>query len=223
MLYIFFFSDDLFGEELAELKSGGTKLKWIGLTGGLGSGKSLAGRIWRNLGFPVLDADTIAQAVVGPGTEGHRQIETYFGTGVLNPDRTIDRAKLASIVFQDAVALRHLEQITHPRVRNWVTTERELWSARGFKLCFYDVPLLYEKKMEADFDKVVVVDATKDLRLARAGKRSGMSAADFQRREGFQIPLTEKVARADFVLQNEGTLEELETQVRNITSVLLGP
>lgn len=197
-------------------------MKWIGLTGGLGSGKSQAGRIWREMGFPVLDADKIAQAVVGPGTEGYFQIEAYFGKQVFQDDQTLDRGQLAKIVFQDAKALHHLEQITHPKVRHWVTTERELWRARGFQLCFYDVPLLFEKRMKSDFDKIVVVNAGLALRRQRASLRTGMSELEFSRREGFQIPIAEKVIQADYVIENEGTLLELEMQVRNITSILLG-
>ena len=196
-------------------------MKWIGLTGGVGSGKSTAARLWKDLGVPVMDADQIAKAVVAPGTDAWTQVKAHFGADVLFEDGSLKRSALAEIVFRDPAELRWLEGLTHPCVRRWVAQEREMWESRGFPMCLYDVPLLYEKKLEREFDKVVVVDAPLELRQKRVFLRSGMSEVDFKRREGIQIPLEEKVKRADFVIRNTQDLAFLKDQIRNITSQIL--
>lgn len=188
-------------------------MKWIGLTGGLGSGKSTVAEILRRRSLVVIDADEMAKLAVGLGSPALEQIKSRFGPDILKSDGSLNRAKLAEVVFSDAEKLALLEAIIHPEVRRLTSRERSRVAAGGAAFAFYDVPLLFEKQMQDQFDAVVVVSASEEAQLSRAMKRDGVSRAKVFARMGSQLPLAEKVKLATYVLHNDGSLNDLERQV----------
>ncbi|MBX2987483.1 MAG: dephospho-CoA kinase [Bdellovibrionaceae bacterium] len=187
-------------------------MKWIGLTGGLASGKSTVAGMLRTKGWPVIDADDIARRVVAPGTPGQTAVLREFGADLRGPDGELDRRELGRRVFGDGLKLSRLESLIHPLVQAEVASRRRLLSTQGFRMAFYDVPLLFEKKLEG-FDAVVVVSATPDLQRSRMKSRNAWDDAEIDRRLASQLPLLEKESLAHFVLRNDGDLAHLERQV----------
>jgi dephospho-CoA kinase len=182
------------------------------LAGGVGSGKSTVGRLLRERGAVVIDADAIAREVVEPGTPGLAAIVSRFGPDILRPDGSLDRAGLASVVFADASALADLNAITHPLVR---TCSNELMAAVPVdQICVYEVPLLVEggPVRIRDFELVVVVETSMPLRLLRLAER-GLPRDQAQARIAAQASDEQRRALADEVVRNDGSLAELETEV----------
>lgn len=186
---------------------------WVGLTGGIATGKSTVSRYLRANGFAVVDADVLAREVAQNGTPAHHEIIQAFGPGAVSADGALDRKKIGSIVFKDRAQLRILESILHPRIRELANAKRRELEAAGAKIAFYDVPLLFEKNMEPIFDLIAVVACSPERQLEHLMKRNGLSRIEAERRIGAQLPIAEKVARADFVLLNEGTITSLEADV----------
>ena len=180
----------------------------------MGSGKSAVAQILRGQGHDVIDADHVVGQVLGPGQPAVAEITAAFGPGVLAADGALDRRKLAAEVFGRPEKLATLEGIIHPRVRDAVTSARAKLVARGRTLAFYDVPLLFEKKMEAQFDHILVVSAPREVRLARAIKRTGLTAAEIEARWAHQLPPEDKEARASAVIVNDGDLAVLLDRTR---------
>jgi dephospho-CoA kinase len=181
----------------------------IGLTGGIATGKSTFSALLRARGAPVVDADALARAAVEPGTPALAEIARTFGADVLRPDGALDRKALAARVFADPEARRRLEAITHPAVRRAMREETARLAAQGHALAFYDTPLLYEVGLEAQLDAVVVVWAPRDLQRERLIRRDGLAGAAADARLAAQLPVDEKAARADFVVENAGAPEAL--------------
>jgi dephospho-CoA kinase len=181
----------------------------VGLTGGIATGKSTVTAILRARGAPVVDADALARAAVEPGTPALAEIARTFGADVLRPDGALDRKALAARVFADPEARRRLEAITHPAVRRAMREETARLAAQGHALAFYDTPLLYEVGLEAQLDAVVVVWAPRDLQRERLIRRDGLAGAAADARLAAQLPVDEKAARADFVVENAGAPEAL--------------
>ncbi len=186
---------------------------WIGLTGGLGSGKSTVAKILRELGYTVVDADEMARLAVGPDSPGLAKVLDQFGTELLSPDRQLDRKKLGQKVFGDAEALAKLEALIHPIVAKLTEERRRAAENRGEKIAFYDVPLLFEKNMGKMFSAVVVVNSALEARLQRGRQRDGLSEEQVKARLGHQIPLEEKVRQADYVIENNGSMADLKRAV----------
>ena len=183
----------------------------VGLTGGIGSGKSTVSRLLAEHGAVVLDADAFAREAVGTGTEGLDRVVQRFGSDVLGPDGGLDRSKLAAIVFADEGARRDLESIVHPFVRLAIAdgiTE----NASSDRVVVLVNPLLIEMGTHRDCDVVIVVSAEPDTQVARS-VASGMDEADVRARMAEQLPLDERARHADVVLDNEGTIEELARRV----------
>ncbi len=189
----------------------------VGLTGGIGSGKSEVARLLSAHGAVVVDADAIAREVVEPGTPGLAAVVAEFGPDVLRPDGTLDRARMAELVFAKEGARRRLEAIVHPLVREH--SQALLAAAPPHAVVVYDVPLLVEGGMGADFDVVVVVDVPEEVQVARLAGR-GMSAEDARARIAAQVPRPERLAAADVVIDNSGSLADLETAVRDVWETL---
>jgi dephospho-CoA kinase len=189
----------------------------VGLTGGIGSGKSEVARLLSAHGAVVVDADAIAREVVEPGTPGLAAVVAEFGPDVLRPDGTLDRARMAELVFAEEGARRRLEAIVHPLVREH--SQALLAAAPPHAVVVYDVPLLVEGGMGADFDVVVVVDVPEEVQVARLAGR-GMSAEDARARIAAQVPRPERLAAADVVIDNSGSLADLETAVRDVWETL---
>jgi dephospho-CoA kinase len=181
-------------------------LHLFGLTGGIGSGKSTVAARFRERGLPVIDADVLAREVVAPGTEGLSAIVARFGD-VRDDAGGLDRKKLAARVFQDDDARRALNAITHPRVAALAADRTRALEARGEPLACYEVPLLFETGLEAALSPVVVVGTPVAVQLQRAAARDSATAAEVEARIRAQMPLEEKIRRADYVIDNAGTRE----------------
>lgn len=195
----------------------------IGLTGGIGSGKSLVARLLKDLGAAIVDADAIAREVVAPGGPAYDGIVRTFGPGVVRPDGTLDRRAMAERVFTDASARRQLNVLTHPHIRRRIAEEAaRLASAPGVEVIVLDIPLLLETTDGRDLglEGIVVVDMDDDVRVARLVARDGLSEADARRRLAAQMALRDKVARADWVIDNNGSPDETREQVRTLWETL---
>ncbi|QIP87023.1 dephospho-CoA kinase [Streptomyces sp. Tu 2975] len=186
----------------------------VGLTGGIGAGKSEVSRLLASYGAVVVDADKIAREVVEPGTPGLAAVVDAFGPEVLTADGSLDRPKLGSIVFADAERLATLNGIVHPLVG---ARSRELEQAAGSDdVVVHDVPLLTENKLRSLYDLVVVVDASQKTQLDRLVRLRGMTEGEARSRMAAQATREERLAIADLVIDNDGPLEELEPQVREV-------
>ncbi|GAA5191975.1 hypothetical protein GCM10023322_50550 [Rugosimonospora acidiphila] len=183
----------------------------VGLTGGIGAGKSEVARRLAELGARVIDADQLAREVVAPGTDGLAEVVSVFGPEVLGPDGALDRPALGRRVFGDDEARRRLESIIHPRVR--ARTAELVAEAPSGSIVVNDVPLLVETGQGKGFDLVVVVQADESTRLRRLMDVRGMSESEARARIAAQATDEQRRAVADVVLTNDGTLEELRTQV----------
>lgn len=182
----------------------------IGLTGGIASGKStVAGRLAEH-GAYVIDADQLARDVVGPGSDGLRQVVRRFGPGVLTDGR-LDRAALGRIVFEDAAARRDLEAIIHPAVR--ARAADLVAAAPSGAVVVQMIPLLVETGQQDAFDLLVVVDVDPAVQLARVRDRDGLTETEALARIGAQASREARLAAADVVITNNGTLTDLESQV----------
>lgn len=180
----------------------------FGLTGGIGSGKSSVAALWRRRGLPVLDADELARAVVAPGSEALAELAQEFGADVLCAGQ-LDRKELARRVFGHPERLRRLEAITHPRIMALRAARLAELAAAGEPLVCSEIPLLFEKGLEAQLRPVVVVSVPPHVQLERALRRDGATAAELEARIAAQLPLADKVARADYVIDNQGPPEAL--------------
>jgi dephospho-CoA kinase len=184
----------------------------VGLTGGIGSGKSTVARMLQARGAVVFDADVLARQAVEPGTPAYRAIVERFGAHILAPGGDIDREALASIVFADPAARRDLEAIVHPEVRRMFAEASEAYADTD-AVVVLSAPLLVETGMHTAFDVLIVVSATERTQIERLMRDRGMSEEKIRARIAAQAPLEEKAAVADILIDNEGTLEELEAQV----------
>jgi dephospho-CoA kinase len=186
----------------------------VGLTGGIGSGKSTVSRRLAELGAVVIDSDVLAREVVEPGTPGHAAVVAAFGPGVLAPDGTLDRPALGAIVFADEHALEALNGIVHPLIRERAADQAS--AAADDAVLVQDVPLLVESGMGDSFDMVMVVDAPDDERVARLVRERGMTEEDARARMAVQASREERLAAADIVLDNSGTPEALLDEVDHL-------
>ena len=187
----------------------------VGLTGGIGSGKSTVARLLEKLGAVVFDADLLAREAVEPGTPGHAAVIERFGADVLAPGGELDREALASIVFADPAARRDLEQIVHPEVRRLFAEGSEAYRDSD-RVVVFSAPLLVETGMHTAFEVLVVVSATVATQIERLMRQRGMSEPSIRARIDAQAPLEDKAAAADFLVDNEGSLDELESQVERL-------
>jgi dephospho-CoA kinase len=187
----------------------------VGLTGGIGSGKSTVARLLEKRGAVVFDADLLAREAVEPGTPGHAAVIERFGADVLAPGGELDREALASIVFADPAARRDLEQIVHPEVRRLFAEGSEAYRDTD-RVVVFSAPLLVETGMHTAFEILVVVSATVATQIERLMRQRGMSEPSIRARIDAQAPLEDKAAAADFLVDNEGSLDELESQVERL-------
>ena len=191
----------------------------VGLTGGIGSGKSTVARLLEKRGAVVFDADLLAREAVEPGTPGHASVIERFGADVLAPGGELDREALASVVFADPSARRDLEEIVHPEVRRLFAEGSEAYRDTD-RVVVFSAPLLVETGMHTAFEILVVVSATVATQIERLMRQRGMSESSIRARIVAQAPLEDKAAVADFLVDNEGMLDELESQVDRLWSDL---
>lgn len=188
------------------------RMRLIGLTGGIATGKSTFAAALRALGAPVIDADELARRAVARGSPALLEIERAFGPGMVGPDGELDRRRMAARVFADQDARARLEAIVHPAVREAMRAEAERLAAAGHDLAFYEAPLLYEVGLEVKVECVVVVHAPAEVQKRRLAVRDGFSDAEAQARLDAQMPIDQKAARADVVVENDGDLESLRAK-----------
>ncbi|MEE6265793.1 dephospho-CoA kinase [Streptomyces diastatochromogenes] len=192
----------------------------VGLTGGIGAGKSAVSRLLASYGAVIVDADKIAREVVAPGTPGLAAVVAEFGADVLTPDGTLDRPKLGALVFSDPEKLKALNAIVHPLVG---ARSAELEASAGTDaVVVHDVPLLTENGLAPLYDLVVVVDATPETQMDRLVRLRGMTPDEAAQRMAAQASRRERLAVADLVIDNDGPLEALEPQVREVWERLRG-
>jgi dephospho-CoA kinase len=192
----------------------------IGLTGGIGSGKSEVARLLSSYGALVIDADALAREAVAPGTPGLARVAEEFGREVLRPDGSLDRARLGSVVFADPERLAALNAIVHPYVGR--RSAELMAQAPEDAVVVYDVPLLVENHLESAYDVVVVVDASAGTQLARLVEQRGMTVSDARARMAAQATREQRRAVADVVIDNDGDLATLQGQVRRLWEDLRG-
>lgn len=193
----------------------------VGLTGGLATGKSTVARMFQDCGAMLIDADLLARLVVEPDKPAWREIVRAFGKQILRPDRTLDRATLAMIVFQNRRKLRELGAIIHPRVaREQSRLTREVAKKHPHAVILYDAPVLIEAGAHYRMDRVIVVTADRQTQIARLRDRNRLSRAEALRRMRTQMPLARKVKLADFVVNGTLPPEQLRREVARIYSEL---
>ncbi|HEX2949084.1 MAG TPA: dephospho-CoA kinase [Armatimonadota bacterium] len=187
----------------------------IGLTGGIASGKSLVTRYLNELDIPVIDTDEIARQIVAPDQPAWQSIYDIFGPAVFLPDRELDRAALARIVFHDPDARRRLEAVTHPAI--FAEVDRQIGFIQNQspapELIFVAVPLLFEVNAERHFTATVLIATSREHQCTRLMQTRGYTQEEAEARIDAQLPLSEKIARADYVLYNNGTPRQLRKRV----------
>lgn len=191
-------------------------MKIIGLTGGIASGKSSVATMLERLGAPVVDADLLAREVVEPGQTALKEIAAQFGAQVLNPDGTLNRAALGTIVFADPAARRTLEAITHPAIRTLAEMRIAHYQETGAPVLFYVAPLLIEAGSAARVDEIWVVYLDRENQLKRLMARDGLGAEEAQQRIDSQMPMDEKRRLGQVVIDNCGSREELAAEVERL-------
>lgn len=188
----------------------------VGLTGNIGSGKSTVAQLMSERGATIIDADVLARRAVETGTPAFRAIVERWGTSILGADGGIDRGALRRIVFSDAAQLEQLNRIVHPAVERMRVALVEQARQRGDRIVVCDIPLLFEKKMTGKFDRIVLVDAPRPVRLERLVRERGLRETEAMAMIVAQMPAELKRARADFVIDNDDTLAALDRQVAEV-------
>lgn len=184
----------------------------VGLTGGIGSGKSTVARLIADCGIPVLDADQIAREIVAPGEPALAEIAALWPDAVAS-DGTLDRLTLGALVFADPEARAKLQAITHPKIQNRAMDRVRALEAEGHKVAVYEAALLVETGRHKDFDALIVVTAPEDTQVERAVARGPLSEVEVRARLGAQLPLEQKTKVASHVIDNGGSLESTRSQV----------
>ena len=201
----------------------------VGLTGGIGTGKSTVARMLAALGAVVIDSDRIVHELQAPGAPLVAEIGEAFGGAVLLPDGSLDRAALGALVFRDEAARKRLNAIVHPAVGREIARRLEAARAAGAALVVLDIPLLFETRLHGSASRanlgveaIVVVYAPRSLQIRRQLERNGYGREEAERRVDAQLSIEEKRALADHVIDNAGSLEETERQVRELYQRLIG-
>jgi dephospho-CoA kinase len=189
----------------------------VGLTGGLGSGKSAVAQMFRDQGAHVIDLDQLARRVVEPDKPAWRDVVAYFGAGLLNPDRTLNRSALARIVFSDHKARKALERFTHPRIfEERDILIRPIKEKDPSSIVIIDFPLLFELSFQKEFDKVILVYVSRDVQIQRAMQRNGSTKEEVENILRAQVPIDEKRHLSDYIINNNGSLDNARNQVKGI-------
>jgi dephospho-CoA kinase len=197
-------------------------MKLVGLTGGVGSGKSTVADMLRELGASVVDADEAAHAVYEPGSPGFDAVVREFGGEYVAGGR-IDRARLGELVFHDDDARRRLNSIVHPLVRDWMALRTAEAAERGAEVVVQDVPLLFENGLERLFSTVVLVYAPEDVQVERLVSGRGITPERARAMIAAQMPIESKRGLAHHVINNSGAREDTQAQIRAIWKQLTGP
>lgn len=187
--------------------------KVIGVTGGIASGKSTISDMIKNLGFTVVDADLAARVVVEPGQSAYNEVVDAFGNDILNEDGAINRAKLGTIIFNNEEKRMKLNAIVHPAIRTYMNVQKEEAFERGEKVVFMDVPLLFESKLTKTVDVSLLVYVDDEVQLKRLMERNNFTEEEAIARIRSQMPLSEKRALADEIIDNNGSIGDSRRQL----------
>ena len=193
----------------------------VGLTGNIGSGKSTVSQLLSERGATIIDADVLARRAVEAGTPAYEKIVERWGTSILGLDKQLDRAALRRTVFSDAGQLEELNEIVHPEVESQRQRLLDDARQRGDRIVVCDIPLLFEKHMAPRFDRILLVDAPRPLRLERLVRDRGLRETEAMDMIAAQMPAELKRAGADFIIENAGTLNALEQQVADVWTHLV--
>jgi len=189
----------------------------VGLTGGIGSGKSSVAEMFKDEGAYVIDFDYLARVVVEPDTPAWRDIVEHFSSEILLPDRTLNRSRLAEIVFSDVKSRKALEGFIHPRIfEKQETLLKEIEKRDPKAIVIVDVPLLFELSLNKNFDKIILVYVSRDVQIERAIKRDALLKEEVEKRLKAQINLEKKKLLSDYIINNEGSLKNTMDQVRRV-------
>jgi dephospho-CoA kinase len=194
----------------------------VGLTGGIASGKTAVSKIFASFGAKVLDADEVAREVLLPGQPAWTKLRQAFGQEFFHPDGTVKRKQLRKLVFADPEKRSQLNAIVHPEVMKEINRRSEIFSSSDqTEVLLVDVPLLLEVGLVNRFDKIVVVYVSESVQISRLLQRDGISEEEAKQALKAQMALSKKVEQADYVIDNSGTLEETQAQVKRVWQELL--
>lgn len=188
----------------------------IGLTGGIASGKSTVANMLRDKNIPIVDADIVAREVVEIGTDTYKKLVSEFGQEILNDDKTLNRPKLGSIIFQNQEKREKLNSIMHPSIRTSMKEKTQKYIEDGHEVVVMDIPLLFESKLTHLVDKTLLVYVTEKTQLKRLMERNDLSEKEATDRIQSQMPLTEKVKLSHAVIDNNGSLTKTKQQLNDI-------
>ena len=195
-------------------------MKLVGLTGGIASGKSTVAAILKQLGAAVINADELSREVVQPERDAWKEIVKTFGADILQQDKTLDRKKLRTIVFDNPEARKKLEAIIHPKVRALAEERIRELAAAGRSIIVYEVPLLFEGQLHHWLRPVILVACDMNTQKKRLRDRDHLTATEAQRHIGAQMSLEEKRKLADYVIENTGSLEDLKQEVKSVLETI---
>src|SRR5262249_10826366 len=176
----------------------------------------------RELSAKIINADDLARVIIQPGKEAWKEIVTAFGNDILRPDKTIDREKLRKIIFEDDKARAKLDAITHPRIRALALVRAQELAAKGSEVVIYEAPLLFEKEAHTWLSPIIVVSCDDATQRRRLKARDRLGEAEIEQHIQAQMPLAQKKSMADYVIENDGDLDDLKRQVRDVWTKLSG-
>lgn len=194
----------------------------IGLTGGIASGKSTVAAMLRNANIPVIDADILARNVTTKGSVALAKIIAIFGETILAQDGSLDRQKLGKIVFADQRLLRRLESIIHPAILELSKQELKALEIKGHAIVVYMAPLIFEQNLQSFLTKTILIIADKDIAKMRAVKRDTLSLEEIEQRMNAQLSDSEKSIKADYIIENNGTINELYKKLMIVWTKITG-
>ncbi|SIO05065.1 dephospho-CoA kinase [Carnobacterium alterfunditum] len=185
----------------------------LGLTGGISTGKSTVSKIFKEQGYPVVDADVGAREVVKPGTDGLEKIKKEFGNKVILTDGTLDRTALAKIIFDDVEKRELLNKMLSQHIHQWIVTKKNDYLKQDPAIIVLDIPLLFEMGYENEVDQIMVVATSEEIQLNRLMKRDNIEKKEATQRINSQLPISKKVILGDIIIDNSGTIENTKKQV----------
>lgn len=201
--------------------SSGKKRLLVGITGGIGAGKSLLSRYFSKAGYPVLSADEIAREITQPGSAAIEEIRSAFGEDAILPDGSIHRAFIRSEITKDPSLRAKLDGITHPKIQTLSKQRADEFFQNGSSIVFYEAPLLFEAKSDRNMDKVICVHAPDSVRIQRVIARDKVSKADAEKLLRSQMPQDEKMKKSDFLVENSASEAQLEKNAEAVLQELL--